>query len=73
MEIKGAAVATVIGQFVAWGLAILFHIIFSKEIKTDFKNFKPDIKCIGAIYKIGWSTNNASITFDYDVRDEYYL
>lgn len=44
-----------VGQFVAWGLAVLFHIIFNKEIKTDFKNFKPDIKCIGAIYKIGWS------------------
>lgn len=55
MGINGAAIATVIGQFVAWGLAALFHFVFDKEIKMDFKYAKPDIQCIGEIYKIGWS------------------
>ena len=37
MGIDGAAIATVIGQFVTFGLAVLFHFIFDKEIKADFK------------------------------------
>lgn len=55
MGIKGAAIATVLGQFVAWGLAVLFHFLFDKEIKVDFKYAKPDLKCIDNIYKVGWS------------------
>lgn len=55
MGIDGAAIATVIGQFVAFGLAILFHFIFNKEIRADLKYAKPELKCIGLIYKIGWS------------------
>lgn len=50
MGIDGAAITTVIGQFVAFTLAVLFHFIFDKEIKIDFK-------CIGSIYKIGWSAS----------------
>ena len=55
MGIDGAAIATVIGQFVAFGLAILFHFIFNKEIKADLKYLKPNMKCILSIYKIGWA------------------
>ncbi len=55
MGIEGAAIATVIGQFVAFGLAMLFHFIFDKEIKIDKKYLKPDLKYFGRIYQIGWS------------------
>lgn len=55
MGIDGAAIATVIGQFVAWGLALMFHFLFDKEIKWDFRYAKPDARCILSIYKIGWS------------------
>ena len=55
MGIQGAAIATVIGQFVAWFLAIIFHIIFDKEIRFDFKYLKPDFRYIGRIYQVGWS------------------
>lgn len=57
MGIDGAAIATVIGQFVAFALAVLFHFIFDKEIKIDFRYSKIDFKCIGSIYKIGWSAS----------------
>lgn len=57
MGIDGAAIATVIEQFVAFALAVLFHFIFDKEIKIDFRYSKIDFKCIGSIYKIGWSAS----------------
>lgn len=53
MEAKGAAVATVIGQFVAFGVGIILNKCFNKEIKLSIKDFKPDFKIIGEIYKIG--------------------
>ena len=53
MGVKGAAIATVLGQIVAAILAIIFNIKKNPEIQLSFKGFRPDGKLIGAIYKIG--------------------
>ena len=53
LEAKGAAVATVIGQIVAFIMGIILNAKLNKEIKINFKNFKPDGKIISEIYKIG--------------------
>jgi len=53
MGVKGAALATVLGQIVAAILAIIFNIKKNPDINLDVKGFRPDRKLIGAIYKIG--------------------
>lgn len=54
MGIVGAAVATVIGQFVGMGLAIYLNHKKNHEISISFKGFKPNGKIIGDIYKVGF-------------------
>ena len=53
MEAKGAAVATVIGQFAAFAMGYILQIKYNKEIKISFRKFKPDFRLILEIYKIG--------------------
>ncbi len=53
MGVAGAAVATVLGQFVGATLAIIFNIKFNKELTISFKGFKPDLGIIANIYKVG--------------------
>lgn len=53
MGVKGAAVATVIGQVIAATLAIFFNRYKNPDIQLSFKKFKPDLKMIRDIYVIG--------------------
>ncbi len=53
MGVKGAAYATIIGQIIAFLLALIFHIKVNKNISKSLKYAKPSIKIIGDIYKIG--------------------
>ena len=53
MGLTGAAVATVIGQWIAALLGIVFNHKFNREINASMKGFKPCKKTIGAVYKIG--------------------
>lgn len=53
MEAKGAAVATVIGQTVAFIAGIIINETANKEIRLKFSNFRPDFRIILDIYKIG--------------------
>ncbi len=53
MGIKGAAIATVIGQFVAAILGIIFNLTINKEIKLKIKNIIPETKLIRDILLIG--------------------
>lgn len=53
MGVAGAALATVIGQFVAVFLAIYFNHRFNTEIKVQFRGFRPNFRVIKNIYKIG--------------------
>lgn len=53
LGIKGAAIATVIGQIVAGLEAFLWNLWKNSDIKITFRGFKPDKKIIANIYQIG--------------------
>ena len=55
MGVEGAALATVLGQFVSLIIAMLFHYLKNKEISGDLKYVKPNWIIIKEIYKIGLS------------------
>lgn len=53
MGVRGAAVATVLGQCIACGLGAFLHFKFNKDLKLVFKGFKPDFNIIKKIYAVG--------------------
>jgi putative MATE family efflux protein len=53
MGVKGAAIATVIGECCGTAAAVFFNIKVNKEINLSFKGFRPDIKTIKSIYTVG--------------------
>lgn len=53
MGIRGAAIATVIGQGVAGITAWLMNIYQNKDVEVRMKGFKPSADIIKVIYKIG--------------------
>lgn len=55
MSVAGAAWATVIGQFVSFFLAMLFHYTLNREIDAAPKYIKPRGGILRGIYKIGAS------------------
>ena len=55
MGVKGAAIATIMGQFVSLIIAMLFHYLKNKEINGNLKYLKPNLRIIKEIYIIGLS------------------
>lgn len=53
LEAKGAAIATVFGQIVAFIIGIILNQKYNKEVTLSFKGFRPDFRIITDIYKIG--------------------
>lgn len=53
MGVKGAAVATVVGQCVAAAIGIVLNITVNKEIKLKIKNFVPKFDLIKEMLAIG--------------------
>ena len=53
LGIRGAAIATVIGQIVAGTLACIMNFKRNSEIHIRIKGFRPDAALIGQIYRIG--------------------
>ena len=53
MGVRGAAYATVIGQLVSMGMALVFHLTKNVEIKNRISYMKPQINLIKEIYSIG--------------------
>lgn len=53
MEMAGAALATVLGQFVSAGISLYFNLTKNKEVQFKFRGFRPDLKIIKQIYKVG--------------------
>lgn len=51
--VKGAAVATVIGQMTAAMAGIIFNLKKNKEISISMKGFRPDRVIITDIYRVG--------------------
>lgn len=54
MGIKGAALATVIGQCCAMTLGLIFNLKKNPDIKLSFEDLIPDFKIIGKIYAVGF-------------------
>ncbi len=52
LEAKGAAIATVIGQLLAFAVGFVLNKKANREIHLSPKNMKPDFRLIGDIYKI---------------------
>ena len=50
---RGAAIATVIGQTIAYGLAATLNHFKNADIRLDMRRFKPDLNMIRRIYAIG--------------------
>ena len=53
MGAAGAAIATVTGQIIAMILACIFNFTKNKELKLNFRGFRPDPGIIGRIYAVG--------------------
>ncbi|MBE7036685.1 MAG: MATE family efflux transporter [Ruminococcaceae bacterium] len=53
LEVAGAAIATVIGQFCALLMGLFFNLKLNKEISINFKGFRPSAKIIKRIYSVG--------------------
>lgn len=53
MGVRGAAIATVIGQIAAAVLAFVFNAAKNEEIRLKLKGFRPSGRLIGRIYAIG--------------------
>ena len=52
-EVKGAAIATVIGQFVGGGLALIFVLTKVKEVRISVREMRWHTPTVKQIYKIG--------------------
>lgn len=53
MGIAGAAAATVIGQIIGSVLSIWFHLKKNREVKLNFRGFRPNKEIIGHIFEVG--------------------
>ena len=53
LGVKGAAIATVIGQIAAGVTAIIINQKVNKEVKLSFKGFRPSFTIIKQIYVVG--------------------
>ena len=56
MGIRGAAIATVIGQWLGAATALALNIFRNPEVKISFKGFRLEGKMVAAIYKVGLPT-----------------
>lgn len=50
---RGAAIATVIGQFAAMICGFTFHQLLNRDLRLSFYHFHPDRSILSEIYKIG--------------------
>ncbi len=53
MDVKGAALATVIGQLVGATVGFILSLTRNKEVNLSLKGFRPDFSAIAEIYKVG--------------------
>lgn len=53
MEMAGAALATILGQYVSASLSIIFNLTKNKEVQFKFRGFRPHRKTIFEIYRVG--------------------
>ena len=56
MGIQGAAIATVIGQFLAMSFTVFVFFKRKQEVNLNYKGFKFELKNVSVIFKIGLPT-----------------
>ena len=56
LGIRGAAIATVIGQWVGAAVALLLNRFMNPDVQVRFKGFRLEGKTVAAIYKVGLPT-----------------
>lgn len=54
LGVRGAAIATVIGQIIAMFISLYLNVTKNKEIHLNFKDFKPNGAVIKSIYSVGF-------------------
>ena len=54
LGVRGAAIATVIGQCCGMVLAFYFNVTKNHDIRLRLKGFRPSLRLIGSIYAIGF-------------------
>ena len=53
MGVRGAAIATCIGQCCACVVGIILNLKYNKDVTFSTKYMKPDLEVIGTVYKVG--------------------
>lgn len=53
LEVAGAALATVIGQIVAFLLGVYYNVAKNKELNLNMRGFRPNGRIITDIYRVG--------------------
>ena len=53
MGVKGAAIATVVGQCVGCAVGVILHFMKNPELKLDFRGFKFNGRTVANIYSVG--------------------
>ena len=53
MGVRGAAIATVLGQCISCALGAILHFKMNRDLKLEFKGFRPDKAMIKKIYAVG--------------------
>lgn len=56
LGIRGAAIATVIGQWVGAAVALTLHLLKNPAVKLTFRGYRPQKSIIVQIYKVGLPT-----------------
>lgn len=54
MGIRGAAIATVIGQWVGAAVALILNHFCNPEVKLNFRGFRLEREIVAGIYKVGF-------------------
>ncbi|MDR1741347.1 MAG: MATE family efflux transporter [Synergistaceae bacterium] len=53
LEVAGAAIATVTGQFISAAVALFFNLRYNGEVVLSPRGFRPSLRTIGRIYSVG--------------------
>jgi len=53
MGIRGAALATVLGQILGLCVSVFFNVTKNREIQFKLKNLLPELRIVAEIYKVG--------------------
>ncbi|MBR3549326.1 MAG: MATE family efflux transporter [Treponema sp.] len=56
LGVAGAAIATVIGQCLSMVLSLVFNLAFNREIKFEFRKFRPHLATIRQVYLVALPT-----------------